>query len=116
MDTIGAKSTYEIDPVINEEKTAMLTRQCQDFTSQVSERPDIEVLFAQLHRFHAGGQRPIKERKKRPPCSLIAIGNQVERKINAGHEGKTCGFSTGAKTGCSKRSSNKAAAEEKPEA
>jgi hypothetical protein len=86
MDAIGAKSTYEIDTIIDEEETAMLARQCQDFTSQLRERPDIEILFAQLHRFHAGGQRPIKKRKKRPPCSLIAIGNQVERKINARHQ------------------------------
>ncbi len=64
----------------------MFAREGQQFSRQFKQRASVEILLAQLHGFHAGRQGALEYGKKRPPRSLPAIGNQVERKINAGHE------------------------------
>lgn len=64
----------------------MLSRERQDLPRQFNQGSSVKILLAQLHGFDAGGQGMREHGKKRPTRSLMAIGNQVEREINAGHE------------------------------
>ena len=78
MYAVGFACQGDVDPVVDEEASAVTVRDLAEAAGQLEKGSAGEVLLSQLYRIDAAGERCLDDVEQRPASGALAIGDEVE--------------------------------------
>jgi hypothetical protein len=86
MHAIRAERQHEIHPVVDHHPPALRAHRRIQFLREGQQLPRGKVTLPHLHGAKTSGSRLSDQRNERAAAGLPAIRDEIEGKINAGHE------------------------------